>query len=76
MYSITVRNNILIAHKTIPVYSGNENMVLGSEKIEKELDEYSDKLNLGEIEYTNMRNILLNSLKSKVISKRNFNWYW
>lgn len=69
-------NNILIAHKTIPVYSGNENMVLGSEQIEKELDEYSDKLNLGEIEYTNMRNILLNSLKSKVISKRNFNWYF
>lgn len=53
--SLTIENNKVIDKKIIPIYLGDNEMTIGSKKIEENLNVYSNKLNMNKTDYINMR---------------------
>jgi poly-gamma-glutamate synthesis protein (capsule biosynthesis protein) len=67
--------NKIIMYKTIPIYLGKDELILGDSKILKKLNDYSSKLQDAEHKYTQNRNSLIEKYILERKELRNFKWY-
>lgn len=73
--ALNIENNEILDKKIIPIYLGDNEMIIGSNKIEENIKIYSERLNMEKNDYINMRNELINKYISDRKKKRNYEWY-
>ncbi|NNJ82194.1 MAG: CapA family protein [Flavobacteriaceae bacterium] len=72
---LEIDNNKLKGHKVVPIFIGEEEMVVGDLEITEKLSKYSEMLSIDKSEYITHRNSLLHSYISLRKKKRDLNWY-
>lgn len=72
---IEIENNILINHKIIPIFIGDEKLEIDKNEILKKIETYSKELSLPKNKYLSNRLKLLTTYIERRKSLRNFNWY-
>ena len=72
---LEIENNKLIGHEVVPIYLGDEEMIIGGTEITEKLSEYSKMLSIDKSEYVAHRKELLHSYISLRKKKRDLNWY-
>lgn len=68
-------NNVLQNHFTVPIYLGDNEMILGTELISENLKKYTDFLTTEKKEYINFRNGLFTDYILERKKLRNLKWY-
>lgn len=72
---IEIKDNVLIDYSIVPIYLGEEEMVIGNSDIKEKIKSYSEALMMDEIEYKQMRSDLLFTYISSRKKQRDLNWY-
>jgi poly-gamma-glutamate synthesis protein (capsule biosynthesis protein) len=72
---IEIENNELKGHSIVPIFLGEDEMILGGTEISEKLEAYSKMLKTERAEYVAYRDKLLHSYISLRKKKRDLNWY-
>lgn len=72
---VDIIDNKIVSYKTIPIYANENELEIGSEKIENNLKNYSQKLTIDKQIYKKEREALLKKFIDDRKQLRNINWY-
>ncbi len=72
---IHYEDNKIVGHSEVPIFLGEDEIVVGKEEIIANLKKYSEYLNTEKSEYIAFRNGLFANYITERKNMRNFNWY-
>jgi poly-gamma-glutamate synthesis protein (capsule biosynthesis protein) len=72
---LEIENNKVISHHTTPIFNGDKELKIGSDKIIENLKQYTNILSVDPYVYTKKRNTRIREFINKRKELRNLKWY-